>query len=631
MQITFDRKTINECLLQKFALPTFQRDYKWELKHLADLLTDIQEAFLSEWEKPHGRGEVLGYDFYFLGTIITTDVGKGGKAIIDGQQRITTLLLLMSYIHRIGMQLPDQNFSPVASTIRRQIAGKNQYNLEMDATRQRVFDILLDDKLPDDDLPDSIESIPNLDPGSKKLWDLYQSIPSLISDVVKENNLLAFLADYITERVCLFEIGVPKEQDGHKVFVTMNDRGLKLTPIDLLKGFLLSSIPIDSENKLAHASWTTVIRKLQDVGSDEDSNFIKTWLRAKYARTIRGKRRGDEPGDFELIGDSYHRWVMDNKEALELRTSDDFYELLITSLPFYANIYVQMKKHEAEYSPDFPHVYYNGARGLTLQTMAVMSAIKVTDSAAEVSAKIKGISYYLDHLATARVTQGKENTYDNIRDIIFEFSSEIRDLDKTTLQLKLTNKASTPDLVVSLDELSYRSTKRQDLLHLMARLADAVEQGINLTNSVGFSTYIDRSKDNKNFDVEHLLAATYGDINADIKHSGGKPFTNYADFSLARSHIGGLILLPRGRNRSLRAMRYSQKRERYASENVLASSLTDAFYLNNPGVKVFLEETGVGLKPHAHIDALAIKERGESYQRIAQLIWHDTMVSKVMQ
>jgi len=631
MQITFDRKTINECLLQKFALPTFQRDYKWELKHLADLLTDIQEAFLSEWEKPHGRGEVLGYDFYFLGTIITTDVGKGGKAIIDGQQRITTLLLLMSYIHRIGMQHPDQNFSPVASTIRRQIAGKNQYNLEMDATRQRVFDVLLDDKLSDDDLPDTIDSIPDLDPGSRKLWDLYQNIPSLISDVVKENNLVAFLADYITERVCLFEIGVPKEQDGHKVFVTMNDRGLKLTPIDLLKGFLLSSIPIDSENKLAHASWTAVIRKLQEIGSDEDSNFIKTWLRAKYARTIRGKRRGDEPGDFELIGDSYHRWAMDNRDLLGLKTSDDFYNLLTSSLPFYSNIYVQLKKNEAEYSSDFPHVFYNGARGLTLQSMAVMSAIKVTDSASEVSAKIKGISYYLDHLATARVTQGKENTYDNIRDIIFEFSSEIRDLDKPALLTKLATKLATSDFVVSVNELSYATAKRQDLLHLMARLADAAEQGMNLTNSVGFSNYIDRSKDNKNFDVEHLLAVKFDNINADIKKSGGKAFSTFSDFVFARAHVGGLILLPRGRNRSLKAMAYSEKRERYASENVLASSLTDAFYLNNPGVANFLKETAIGLKPHPYIDGNAIKERGLAYQRIANLIWNDAQIAEVMQ
>ena len=39
MQISFDRKTITNCLQQNFVLPTFQRDYKWELKHLQDLMS----------------------------------------------------------------------------------------------------------------------------------------------------------------------------------------------------------------------------------------------------------------------------------------------------------------------------------------------------------------------------------------------------------------------------------------------------------------------------------------------------------------------------------------------------------------------------------------------------------------
>ena len=67
MQITFDRKTVNTCLQQKFKLPTYQRDYKWEPKHLQELLTDIQEAFLASWKPEHGRKDVLGYDQYFLG------------------------------------------------------------------------------------------------------------------------------------------------------------------------------------------------------------------------------------------------------------------------------------------------------------------------------------------------------------------------------------------------------------------------------------------------------------------------------------------------------------------------------------------------------------------------------------
>ena len=271
MDITFDRKTVNTCLQQKFVLPTYQRDYKWEAKHLQELLTDIQEAFLSSWKPTHGRRDVLGYDAYFLGTIITTQVGQGGKAIVDGQQRITTLILLLTYIHRFSRKHPDLGISPVDQSIRRRVAGQSEFNLDMDKPRRDLFDALLDGP-DDDDLVARIESISSRDSGTDSLWALYQEIESSLFSEITDANLLPHLFDYLTECVCMFEIGVPREQDGHKVFVTMNDRGLKLSPIDLLKGFLLSSISSNQQNQAAHASWTICIQRLRQLGSDEDSN-----------------------------------------------------------------------------------------------------------------------------------------------------------------------------------------------------------------------------------------------------------------------------------------------------------------------------------------------------------------------
>lgn len=631
MQITFDRKTVDECLRQKFSLPTFQRDYKWELKHLADLLTDIQESFIASWTATDSRTQVLGYPVYFLGTIITTDAGLGAKAIIDGQQRVTTLLLLMAYLDRLASKHPELGISPVEQTIRRRIANTSQFNLEMDSNREQLFEILLRHTLNDEELAEAVDSIPVTDPGTERLWELYQSIPSMISDTISSNNLLAFLADFITERVCLFEIGVPKEQDGHRVFVTMNDRGLKLTPIDLLKGFLLSGISVDSENKSAHATWIKVIRDLQEVGSDEDSNFFKTWLRARFARTIRGKNRGDSPGDFEVIGDSYHRWVMDNKASLGLRNGDDFYRLMTREIPFYADIYRRIKTYEETYDHEYRHAFYNGARSLTLQTMAILSAIKPGDSADEVNRKIKGISYLLDHLATARACQGKENTYDNVRDIIFELAMEIRDLTPPALLTLLDAKISTPgDYTIDLQFVSFDLTKKQDLLHLMARLADALERGIAVPGAVGFSAYVDRGVGSRTFDVEHLLPVPMTETAAEIVAAGGTPFASPGDYQTRRSLIGGLILLPRGRNRSMKAMKYTNKLARYATENVLAQSLTPSFYLNNPDLNRYLASHTVPLTAHPYVDSAVIADRTDMYQKVAGDLWSSTALHGVM-
>jgi hypothetical protein len=631
MQITFDRKTVNTCLQQKFVLPTYQRDYKWETKHLQELLTDIQEAFLSSWSVGHGRKDVLGYESYFLGTIITTQVGQGGKAIVDGQQRITTLTLLLSYVHRLNRKQPDLGISPVDQTIRRRMAGQNEFNLDMDKPRHDLFDLLIDGPVDDDDLIAQFETIPNKDSGTERLWTLYQEIDKSLAAEIKDQGLLPHLFDFLTECVCMFEIGVPREQDGHKVFVTMNDRGLKLSPIDLLKGFLLSSISTNEENQAAHAKWIECIQKLKNLGSDEDSNFFKTWIRSKYANTMRGKKRGDLPGDFELIGDSYHRWVIENKEQLDLRTSDDFYNLLTGTLPYFVDLYCRIKQSERHYHESLPHVFYNGARDLTLQAMVILSAVKPTDSNSEATKKIKFISYYLDYLATVRVVSGKENTYDNIRDLIFDLAKEIRGLDSAALRDKLVERIDNErDKIDGLARVSYENTKRQDLLHLLARLAEYLERNLDLTNRVGFTDYIDRSRDSRTFDIEHLIANNLSLANSDISKSGGVAFGFMAEFSDKRNNIGGLILLPRGRNRSMKEMPYTEKLQRYSGENVLAQTLTEGFFLNQPNWSKFSNETGIYCKSIACADSIAVDCRTAFYLQIASKIWSKEQLSSIL-
>ncbi|WP_185735945.1 DUF262 domain-containing protein [Burkholderia cepacia] len=631
MQITFDRKTVNTCLQQKFVLPTYQRDYKWEPKHLQELLADVQEAFLQQWKPQHGRKDILGYDQYFLGTIITTQVAQGGKAIVDGQQRITTLTLLLSYVHRLSQKYPDAEFSPVDQTIRRKVAGQSEFNLDMDPPRHRLFDLVIDGPQEQDDLAAAVDSIAGKDAGTERLWVLYQEIENCLEAEITSNNLLPHFFDFLTECVCMFEIGVPREQDGHKVFVTMNDRGLKLSPIDLLKGFLLSSIATDEENHAAHAKWTECIQKLKALGSDEDSNFFKTWIRAKYAITIRGKKRGDAPADFELVGDSYHRWVMDNKDLIGLKTSDDFSNLLTGTLPYFVDLYCRIKRCEASLQENLPHVFYNGARDLTLQAMVIISSVRASDTSSEATKKIRAVSYFLDYLAVVRILNGKENTYDNIRDLIFDITKEVRDLDSQGLREKLVARIdSERDKLEALADVSYDNVKRQDLLHILARIGDYLEKGVDQTSKVGFADFVDRTRDSRTFDVEHIIANDMAGANSDISKAGGQPFGTSSEFNSARNGIGGLVLLPRGRNRSMRAMAYTEKLQRYTNENILAQTLTAQFYLNQPNWTRFSTETGITCQAEPYADAVTLKRRAAFYLALAGRIWSKENLERLL-
>ncbi len=619
--ITFDRRTINEALQSKYTLPTYQREYKWTEKQFRELLTDLQDAFLQNYKPEHGRKDVGSYSEYFLGTIITTESQDGQKSIIDGQQRLTTITLILTYLQRKKINKTVSQITDIDNLIRRELYGEKDYNLSFEEPRVKLFNLILEPNISEDELADQVESIDGLDNSSQVLFGLFNKIETYL-DTEVTNNLLTFFADYIVNKVMLFEIGVPGEQDAHRVFVTMNDRGLKLGPIDLLKGYLLSNIFEDEANAESHKYWMETTNDLKELSQEEDSQFIKTWLRSLFANSSRGKNRGDAPGDFEIIGDSYHRWVVDNKTRLGLQTSDDFQRLISEDIPKYAKIYLKIKYGETNYSESMKHVYYNGVRNFTLQSMLILASIGKSDSDSTISKKIKLVSTFLDIFATSRILNKQDNTYDNVRDPIFALAKQIRGKDfdelKAFLHKELDNHLLHIDLI---ETATYTNLKRQDMLNLLARIGAYLEDICNQTNSVGFSTYVDRNRASKTFDIEHILSDNLAKNKGELSPSSDWDFAADTEYKTFRDLIGGLILLPRGRNRSLKDKAYSEKTQIYSTENILCQSLHEAFLQNNPTAKEALEKIGIELKPYTKFNKQAIFERTKLYKEIASLIW----------
>src|SRR5450830_717350 len=102
-------QSLKLCFQSHYSLPYFQREYKWESRHMAEMLNDIQNAFLLNYEPTHARKEVSGYSSYFLGSIITSAEKDGKKPLIDGQQRLTSTFLLLAYLERYRRDNQVQN------------------------------------------------------------------------------------------------------------------------------------------------------------------------------------------------------------------------------------------------------------------------------------------------------------------------------------------------------------------------------------------------------------------------------------------------------------------------------------------------------------------------------------------
>ncbi|MBW4209819.1 DUF262 domain-containing protein [Enterobacter asburiae] len=621
--MSIEQKYISTCLQQKFNLPTYQRDYKWGMNQLQDLMSDIQHTFLSQWKNDHGRESILNYKDYFLGSIIVAPGLNGGKIIIDGQQRVTTLTLILCYFHRYSLLHPELEISPVDANIRRRLAGKNSFNLDVSDAREELFNVLMGDELDDIAFCSKVDSISDKDSGTMRIWEQFQRIDELLDAEIINKGLVPHFIDYLTERVYLYQILVKDESDGHKVFVTMNDRGLKLTPIDLLKGFLLSGVSVATQNRTAHESWQVVVNDLNQIGHDEASVFIKNWLRAKYALTNRSRRSDEEPKDFDVISSNYHRWVIDNRNALNLNNNDEFFKFINEELVFFAKVYCKIRMLELELDASSPYTFYNNSRDLTIQAMIIMSAIKSDDDNDTVDNKIKLISYYLDMMATIRYLKSKPNTYDSLRDISFKMVIDFRDKNIDDLKNVIFSKVNQIKSEISNIKLIKfdKANRKQDLLRFLSRIADFMESEMHITNSVGYETYINRQLDHKTFDIEHLLADKFNEVNSYLTDNNKVIFSTKEEFSRVRNSIGGLILLPRGRNRSLKDAMYSDKIGAYGTENILAQSLTDDFYKNQPNYSRFSVKHNITLKPFSIIDKDAIRERADIYENLARKLW----------
>ncbi len=622
--VTPSTQNIKTCFQSHYSLPYFQREYKWETRHFSELFNDIQNTFLQDFDPAHGRKEVSNYLPYFLGSIITSKDDGGKKPLVDGQQRLTSTFLLLAFLERYRVDNDVQNAAEITGLLGNMSYGTMEYSIEFSPSRKKVFDLYLNKEISVSEALTQAQDIEHLDDGDKKIIDALRTTDDLLDDVTR--NYIAYFIDYVRERVLLIDIAVESESEAHRVFVTMNDRGLRLGPIDLLKGLILSRITDTQAAHSCHKAWVDAIRKLKDIDPEEDSLFFKNYFRAKWAETIRGKTKGDVAGDFDVIGDAYHRWFEVNTARLALSTADDYDTFAQVTIPKFVEIYTFIRTCEGEFTSGFERLFYNATRRLNSQAMIIMSAIDGDDTSEVWKKKVSLISEYIDLILTSRTIDGKTNNYDNLKDIAFALTKDLRNKTYDQLLDYMQNDwGKYFNSISRLENLTYTKNERSDILFILARIASYLESNMGLTNKVGFSIYWQRDRGMKTFDIEHILKSAFDIATLPAEHG----FVDAKDYAESRNRIGALALLPRSRNRSLQDKIYSEKLPVYATENVLTQTLGQSFYTNNPNVDRYLAENLLmGFTALPQFGKAEIAKRASSYTAVAAQVWKKPISAK---
>lgn len=598
-KITGTEKTFKQLLQNtKYSIHYYQREYAWQYKQVQELVDDLTDEFLIWYDPMHERQDVMNYGVYFMGSVV---LAGRENAIIDGQQRLSSLSLLLIYLRR---RLLDQGISiaTVDQMIFSESFGTESFNISVE-DREPCLKALNEGKEFD---PEGYgESVKNLYARYQDICDLF---PVDIDDAT-----LPYFADWLTERVYFIEIVTETEQDAHKVFVSMNDRGLSLTSAEMLKGYLLSEVADDKRREKLNEAWKAKMLVLKELGKSEEEDCIKAWLRAKYAESIRENKKGAQPEDFDLIGGSFHKWVRDEHARLGLNASDNF-EQFIGEFCKFADIYIRIKHGEWEFDENQPFLYYNAALSFTLQSQLCLAPIRSDDIGETIEKKILLVSRFVDIFTYTRVVNYRSLDYSTIKYAMFQLTKRIRNLgiedlaaqlEKEVAELGMSIEGAWPDFRLNFYTKKY-------IRHMLARITDYVERRCD--NPGHYLEYV-AVKSKRPFEVEHIIT--------DHFEWYQEEYGSREEFEATRNRPGNLLLLDKSTNASINDDRYSEKLPVYGSEkgNALSAALVESSYEHNPRFLKFIEDTGFAFKPYESFGRDEIAERSELVKSLVLALW----------
>jgi hypothetical protein len=606
-EIRADAKNLRALLSgSKFSIDYYQREYRWGKKQVDELIKDLAETFRDSHEPGKDRSAVEYYEHYFLGSIIVCDK-DGRKFLIDGQQRLTTLTLLLIYIYRHLEDTEQQ--TQLANLIFSQKFGRRSFNLDIEE-RAACMDALFTGKPFDENgQPESVVNI----------LHRYHDIENLFPEDLR-GETLPYFADWLIENVHLVEITAYSDADAYTIFETMNDRGLSLTPTDMLKGYLLANITDAEERNKAGRVWRDQIAKLQEIGKEEDADAIKAWLRSQYARSIRERKRGAQPRDYDLIGTELHRWVRDHEKDLGLTNSAAFARFIQEDFVFYAHWYAVIRKAAETLTPGLEVIYYNAQSTFTLQYPVLLAPLRRSDREEVILRKLRIVAAYIDIVNARRIWNWFAIDYSSMQYPMFLAIREIRGLDVPELARLLTERLAKDNPSQSFarnERFRLHGTNGPHVHRLLARITDYVE--VRSGRPSRYHEYIESSGRN-GYQIEHIWA------NHPERHMD--EFAHPQDFRDYRNRIGGLLLLPKSFNASYGDLPYREKREHYLKHNLLAASLHEKAYECDPGFARFIKESGLPFRPHPEFKKADLDARQDLYRRLAELIWSPERLEK---
>lgn len=595
-----------------YYIDFYQRQYKWNAEPVRRLMDDVFYKFNEEHDKYAEnqlpiKEKIVKYSWYYLNTYVTNQV-DGKLYIVDGQQRLTTITLILIKLYHMSETL----FPGYIGWISNKILGFSgtDANFWMD---HGASNIILDRLF--HNLPVTTDEIKQLGITAKNMVDNYGVISKYLDNQIQAPDKFEAFLNYFIRRVVLIKLDV-EQTDVPMVFEVINDRGVRLSSYEILKGKLLGQVDKEELDGLnLNETWDNQVAQVNGFKDNEMDTFFIYYLKAKLANTKNVAQKYDK---------DYHRVIFESEPNSKLHLKENksrVVKFIKEDYTYFTNLYCKILALAEYYNEDQPYVHYNKLTEMNTQFLLILSCCKINDP--EEAEKIKSVSKNLDRLFCLLQLQRRYNSND-FTNTIYELSSEIREKNLDQIDtifnkhlLRLLSEKSDKPRVDAFSYTYFKDTgielEKRFKRYFFARIEKFLSEQTNMNMRHGLYNLTQNTGAANGFHIEHILAhneENYSWFNNDKEL-----------FDRERNRLGGLLLMKGKDNIASNNESYSRKLSSYANTLYWNETLREDTYKSKKDFETFMNRTGLNFRSLGKYGPDELEERHQLLFKMARMIW----------
>lgn len=594
--------TVEEAFRECFYIvPDYQREYVWTDKEVQQLLDDIDEQI----DGNNGRE-------YFIGTVLVAPTNQRGHyEVIDGQQRLTTFFLLLCALRQRFSGEPQAHalYNLICSDFT-DSSGNVVTTLKLDPRYESAGEVLRA-LVTANAAPQAVRAavqaadIPNF--GSlENLLAAYATIHRYLDDNCDDSAKLKRHWGYLANNVVFIQISADVSS-ALKIFETINERGVGLNPMDLLKNLLFTNVRQDQFTELKD-QWKKITSPLEKA-KEKPLRFLRYFLMANYV--IKNDR-----GDAVVREDEIYDWFVKDENAALCGYAErpfEFVRKISRNVEHYLNFI------EGNGSDGKPNLAMSSLKRLcgaafSLHHVLLLAASNFPKALFDhFVSQLESFLFY--YIFTKTPTKELERNFSVWADELRAIAAMAPDEQRAALDVFVAERfqenmnAKQPELRDALKRYTLGSMQKYRTQYLLAKLSQHVDMAYKGLSTPG------SLDDYMSYEIEHILPDS---PKPDLLETFARENPG-AVYDVAKTRLGNLTLLEKPINIVASNGFFDAKKPEYAKSKLyLTSSIAG---LASVGVNTSITRINAKLRAFDTWSAKTIEERHILLADLVSSVW----------